>query len=70
MKRPRRIRLIKHEAVPGCGSYEVRFGDGRPSRFFYFEDVPSRRLRPGLLTGDEAKRAAQELARAEQDKLK
>lgn len=40
------IRLIKHEAVPGCGSFEVRFADGRPSRYFYFEDIPGRRLRP------------------------
>lgn len=64
-----KIRVIKHEAVPGCGSYEVRFPDGRPSRFFYFDDVPSRRLRSDLLTGDEAKRAAQALARDEQGKL-
>ena len=26
-----RIRIIKHEAVPDCGSFEVRFADGRPS---------------------------------------
>jgi hypothetical protein len=25
-----RIRIIKHEAVPQCGSFEVRFPDGRP----------------------------------------
>jgi len=31
------IRLIKHEAVPNCGSFEVRFPDGRPSRYFYRE---------------------------------
>ena len=31
-----RIRIIKHEAVPDCGSYEVRFGDGRASKFFYW----------------------------------
>jgi len=29
------IRIIKHEAVPQCGSFEVRFADGRPSRFVY-----------------------------------
>jgi hypothetical protein len=40
-----RIRLIKHETLPDCGSYEVRFPDGRPSRYFYFDDVLSRRLR-------------------------
>jgi len=28
-----RIRIIKHEAVALCGSFEVRFPDGRPSRF-------------------------------------
>jgi hypothetical protein len=27
-----RIRIIKHEAVPKCGSYEVRYSDGRPSK--------------------------------------
>ena len=49
-----RIRIIKHEAVPRCGSYEVRFSDGRPSKYFYWDDEPSRRLRPELLTGEEA----------------
>jgi hypothetical protein len=39
------IRIIPHEAVPHCGSYEVRFPDGRPSQYFYWEDVASRRLR-------------------------
>jgi hypothetical protein len=42
-----RIRIIKHEAVPDCGSFEVRFAaDGRASKFFYWDDLPSRRLRP------------------------
>jgi hypothetical protein len=41
-----RIRIIKHEAVPRTGSIEVRFPDGRPSRCFYWVDIPSRRLRP------------------------
>jgi hypothetical protein len=27
------VRLIKYEVVPNCGSYEVRFSDGRPSQF-------------------------------------
>jgi hypothetical protein len=35
------MRIIKHEAVPDCGSFEVRFADGRESRFFYWDDVPS-----------------------------
>jgi hypothetical protein len=38
-----RIRIIKHEAVPDCGSFEVRFPD-RPSQFFYWDDIPARRL--------------------------
>jgi hypothetical protein len=29
-----RIRIIKHEAVPFCGSYEVRFADRPPERLF------------------------------------
>jgi hypothetical protein len=33
-----RIQIIKHEAVAKCGSYEVRFSDGRPSKYFYWED--------------------------------
>jgi len=39
-----RIRIIPHEAVPRCGSYEVRFPDGRPSRFYYWDDIAGRRL--------------------------
>jgi len=61
------IRLIKHEAVPRCGSFEVRFSDGRPSRYFYWDDEASRRLRPELLTGKEAEERAKALARAERE---
>jgi hypothetical protein len=62
-----RIQLIKHEAVPQSGSYEVRFPDGRPSQYFYFEDLPGRRLRPDLVDRETALKAAQAYARAEQD---
>ena len=34
------IRIIKHEAVPQTGSFEVRFPDGRPSVYFYWDDIP------------------------------
>jgi hypothetical protein len=61
--------LIKHEAVPKCGSYEVRFPDGTPSRIFYWDDVPSRRLRRELMWGHEAREAARTLPRAKQDRL-
>jgi hypothetical protein len=35
------IRLIKHEAVPKRGSYEVRFPDGMQSNYFYRDDTPT-----------------------------
>lgn len=64
-----RIRVIKHEAVADCGSYEVRFPDGRDSAYFYWDDLPSRRLRPEVTDGETAKAKAQALARVEQQKL-
>jgi hypothetical protein len=64
-----RVRIIKHEAVPLCGSFEVSFPDGRPSEYFYFEDIPARRLRPHLVDRATARRAAPFLARAEQTVL-
>ena len=64
------IHIIKHEAVPRCGSFEVRFSDGRESQYFYWDDEPSRRLRPEQVDQATAKEAAQAFARAEQDKLK
>ncbi|MGL3109153.1 hypothetical protein [Bradyrhizobium sp. BR 1432] len=63
------IRLLKHEAVPNAGSYEVRFADGRPSVFVYWDDMPSRRLRPDLLTRSEAEAKVKAIARTERDKL-
>jgi hypothetical protein len=43
------VRLIRHEAVKDCGSFEVRV-DGRRSRYFYWDDVAGRRLRPEQMT--------------------
>ena len=60
----RRIRIIKHEAVPQCGSFEVRFPDGRQSVYFYWDDLPSRRLRPETLDRETALEQAKALARA------
>ena len=60
----RPVRLIKHEAVPDCGSFEVRYSDGRPSAFFYWDDVASRRLRSDQMTRAQAIDAARTLARA------
>jgi hypothetical protein len=60
------VRLIKHEVIPGCGSFELRFPDGRPSNYVYFEDLPSRRLRPEQVDRAVAERVAKIFARAEQ----
>lgn len=62
------IRLLKHEAVPDCGSFEVRYDDGRPSRFFYWDDIPSRRLRPEQLDRKQALQEAKTFAGRERDK--
>ena len=62
------IRVIKHEAVPQTGSFEVRFPDGRPSVYFYWDDIPARRLSPGQMDSTRALEAAKALARSERDK--
>jgi hypothetical protein len=62
------VRLIKREAVPNCGSFEVRFPDGRPSKYFYWDDLPSRRLRPDLIGSDQALEEAKAFARAERER--
>ena len=59
------VRLIRHEGIPSCGSFEVRFPDGRPSQFFYWEDLPSRRLRPDMVTSEVALEQAKALARGQ-----
>lgn len=64
------IRIIKHESVPRCGSFEVRFSDGRESKYFYWEDDPGRRLRPEQMTSEQALEVAKSWARAERDKEK
>ena len=66
-----RIRIIRHSAVPLCGSYEVRFSDGMggmESRFFYWDDLPSRRVRPDIFTREQALELARAFARAERDR--
>ena len=56
-----RIRIIKHEAVPGCGSFEARFPEGRESQW---DDIPARRLRPETLDRATALEKAKAVARA------
>ncbi|WP_316224630.1 MULTISPECIES: hypothetical protein [unclassified Bradyrhizobium] len=57
------IRLIGHQE-----SFEVRYDDGRPSAYFYFDDKnPLRRQLQGIYTKDNALKAARALARQERD---
>jgi len=56
-------RIIRHETVPQSGSYEVRFADGRACKFFYFDDVPARWLRPEMLPSEQALEDAKAFAR-------
>ena len=61
------VRLIKHEAVKDSGSYEVRFGDDRPSQFFYWDDDPGRRSITGSMTSEQALELAKAAARSARD---
>ena len=63
-----RIQIIRHEVVPKCGSDEVRYPDGRPSKFFYWEDIPGRRLRSDMADSFQALKDAKAFARAEADR--
>ena len=53
--------------MPGCGSFEVRLL-GRTPRYFYFDDLASRRLWPETVTREQALEQAKALARVERDK--
>ena len=64
------IRIVKHEAVPQTGSFEVRFSDGRPSVFFYWDDIAGRRLHSDTMDSNRALEAAKAFARGERDKEK
>jgi hypothetical protein len=63
------IRLIKHERVARCGSFEVRYSDGRPSRYFYWDDMPGARLNPDAADSQTALERANVFARAERNNL-
>jgi hypothetical protein len=60
------IRIIRHSVVPDCGSFEVRTPSG--STYFYWDDLPGRRLRQDMVDQETAKKQAQEFARIEQAK--
>ena len=69
MTAPDRIRIIKHELFRSkCGSFEVRFADGGESKFFHFDDVPNRRVRPDIFTREQALELARAFARVEREK--
>ena len=61
------VRIIKHEAVPNCGSFEVRLG--QDSVWFYWDDDAGRRIRPDMMTSEQALEAAKAFARTERDRL-
>jgi len=63
------VRLIKHEVVPKCGSYEVRFPDGK-SFYFYWDDESGRRVRPAQMDSKQALEAAKAFVRSQRDKPK
>ena len=48
------VRIIKREVIPQTGSYEVKFTDGRPSVYHYFDDDPGRRSITGKMTSAQA----------------
>ena len=68
--RLRAVRIIKHEAVPDCGSFEVRFPDDRPSQYFYWDDIPVRRMRPETLDRETALEKAKAVARTAESRLR
>jgi hypothetical protein len=47
----------------------VWFDAGRPPKFFYFDDLRNRRLRPDIMTKAQALEAAQTFGRTERDRL-
>ena len=59
-----RVQIIKHGTFPESGSFEVRFADGRPSQYFYWDDIPARRMRPETLDRETALEQAKAVARA------
>ena len=63
-----RRRIIKHEAVPKTGSFEFRFSGERPNVYYYWDDVPGRRLGSEQMDSQRALEAAKTLARSERDK--
>jgi hypothetical protein len=60
--------IIRHEGVKDSGSYEVKFSNGKPSKIFLWDDDPSGRVLPGVLTSEQALEKARAFADAERHK--
>jgi len=62
------IRIIPHspKGIPDTGSFEVRFPDGRPSQYFYWDDNRGRAAITLHMSQDQARRAAVIVAREAQ----
>ena len=57
-----RIKISKTpEAVPKTGSYKVEYPGG--VEYFHYDDEPSRRLRPEVMTSEQALEKAKAFAR-------
>ena len=60
---PMTVRITKTpEAVPKTGSFKVTWPGG--VKYFYYDDEPSRRLRPEAMTSEQALEAARKFARS------
>lgn len=58
-----RVKISKTpEVVPKTGSYKVEVPGQEPT-WFYYDDEPSRRLRPETMTSEQALEAARTFAR-------
>jgi hypothetical protein len=60
-----RIRLLRREELPKTGYFDVRFPDGRKSVFLSWDDEPGRRIRPDIMTQEQALEKARTLPRTE-----
>jgi hypothetical protein len=61
------VRIIRHEAIAQTGSYEVKFTDGRPSVYHYFDDDPGRRSITGKMTSAQTLEQATVIAKHMRD---
>jgi len=47
-----------------CGIFEVRFPGNRPSRYFYWDDLPRQAAAAEILTREQALELARQFARS------